>query len=189
MLWGQQGRHARTDQVDRAEPLEDGVGGAEVHLGEGHVADLEQACIPRLGAHQLRRAFLHPLLQGLAQLPDLLAGDDLVMDVHSSAVAAEQLALLVEHRKRIEGHPPIASVGVEHAELGTELGVTASADFMRSRQLGTSQDFNLLLGAENFELDVFGRLRSLSHRARELYFGSQAQAASTVVPSAASTAV
>jgi multidrug efflux system outer membrane protein len=72
-------------------------------------------------------------------------------------------------------HAARASYALARANVYPNIGLTASADFMRSRQLGATQDFNLLLGAGDFELDVFGRLRSLSHRARELYIGSQAQ--------------
>jgi multidrug efflux system outer membrane protein len=43
------------------------------------------------------------------------------------------------------------------------------------RQGRPLHDYSLLVGAESFEVDVFGRLRSLSNRARELYFSSQAQ--------------
>src|ERR1700712_3864581 len=69
-----------------------------------------------------------------------------------------------------------AQYALARASVYPNIGVTASADFLRSRPLGNTQDFSLLLGAQDFELDVFGRLRSLSQRARELYFGSQSQA-------------
>jgi outer membrane protein, multidrug efflux system len=61
------------------------------------------------------------------------------------------------------------------ASVYPQIGVTAGADLGSMRQGRALHDYSLLAGTDSFELDVFGRLRSLSHRARELYFGSQSQ--------------
>ncbi|HTU63148.1 MAG TPA: hypothetical protein VMF89_32030, partial [Polyangiales bacterium] len=58
------------------------------------------------------------------------------------------------------------------AQVWPNIGVTAAADLGTMRQGRPLHDYSLLVGAEAFEIDVFGRLRSLSNRARELYFSS-----------------
>jgi multidrug efflux system outer membrane protein len=62
------------------------------------------------------------------------------------------------------------------AQVWPNIGISAGADLGTMRQGRPLHDYSLLVGAEAFEIDVFGRLRSLSNRARELYFSSQAQA-------------
>lgn len=61
------------------------------------------------------------------------------------------------------------------AQVWPNIGVTAGADLGTMRQGRPLHDYSLLVGAEAFEIDIFGRLRSLSNRARELYFSSQSQ--------------
>ena len=61
------------------------------------------------------------------------------------------------------------------AQVWPNIGLTAGADLGTMRQGRPLHDYSLLVGAEAFEIDVFGRLRSLSQRARELYFSSQSQ--------------
>lgn len=67
-----------------------------------------------------------------------------------------------------------AQYAFARAGVYPSLGVVAGVD-LRRREGDNIHDFSLLAGAESFELDVFGRLRSLSKRARELYFSSQSQ--------------
>jgi multidrug efflux system outer membrane protein len=61
------------------------------------------------------------------------------------------------------------------AQIWPNIGLSAGADLGTMRQGRPLHDYSLLVGAEAFEIDVFGRLRSLSNRARELYFSSRAQ--------------
>lgn len=68
-----------------------------------------------------------------------------------------------------------AQYAFARAQVWPQIGVTAGADLGTMRQGRPLHDYSLLVGAESFEIDVFGRLRNLSQRARELYFSSQAQ--------------
>jgi outer membrane protein, multidrug efflux system len=67
-----------------------------------------------------------------------------------------------------------AQYDLARASVWPTIGVTAGAN-LTSYQGRALPAYNLLAGTEGFEIDVFGRLRSLSHRARELYFSSQEQ--------------
>ena len=68
-----------------------------------------------------------------------------------------------------------AQHALARAQVWPNIGVTAGADLGTMRQGRPLHDFSLLTGTEAFELDVFGRLRSLSHRAQELYFSTRSQ--------------
>jgi multidrug efflux system outer membrane protein len=60
--------------------------------------------------------------------------------------------------------------------------VSQSSDFSRARQSGmTSEQWQLKLGSTSYELDLFGRIRSLSAKALEQYLGkTEAQRAAQV---------
>jgi len=60
-------------------------------------------------------------------------------------------------------------------QLNANAGVTASGD----RDNGIGADYQAGLGVPSFELDLFGRLRSLTHAEQERYFATEAAARAT----------
>ena len=70
-----------------------------------------------------------------------------------------------------------AAYALARARTFPSLGVSADANLAGTRSSGVFlHEYGLMLGASEFELDVFGRLRSLSHAARERYLASRAGA-------------
>ena len=70
-----------------------------------------------------------------------------------------------------------ASYALSRSRMYPTVVATTGATVVGTRSAGIGQhDFDLLLGASDFELDVFGRLASLSRAARERYLASRAGA-------------
>lgn len=68
-----------------------------------------------------------------------------------------------------------AEYALARSRMYPSVGVTAGADLVATRRDGWQQhDLGLLLGATDWEIDVFGRLQSLSRAAQERYLASRA---------------
>jgi multidrug efflux system outer membrane protein len=70
-----------------------------------------------------------------------------------------------------------AQYRLARAGLAPQIAVSADASlFLNLKGDVTDQLYQFGLGATNYEIDLFGRIRSLSHAAQENYFASQAGA-------------
>ncbi|WP_158742930.1 efflux transporter outer membrane subunit [Acidisphaera sp. L21] len=88
-----------------------------------------------------------------------------------------------------------AQYRIQHASLFPTIDATASGDFEREPAGATGSSgalhinaYSLGLGAASYELDVFGRLRSLSRQAQERYLSSAETQLSTQIGLVASVA-
>jgi multidrug efflux system outer membrane protein len=68
---------------------------------------------------------------------------------------------------------------VQRAEIFPTIDATGGASVSRTPGQGTNTRFTAEAGSNNFELDLFGRLRSLSNAQLNQYFGTEAAARAT----------
>ena len=116
-----------------------------------------EAALPAVPYTQI---FQDPRLQALIGQA-LTNNRDLAIAAANIAAAREQVRI-----QRAEQFPQVDASG----------GVTASTDDQSS---GLDASFQAGLGVTNFELDLFGRLRSLTDVQRNRYFGTEAAARAT----------
>jgi outer membrane protein, multidrug efflux system len=81
-----------------------------------------------------------------------------------------------------------AQYALARANVLPTIGVNAGAALSGNLKGDLVQNYNLQLGTTEFEIDLFGRLRSLSHAALEAYFASQAGARAVRLTLVADTA-
>ena len=72
-----------------------------------------------------------------------------------------------------------AQYRIQRAELFPELDASAGVSGTRTDLGGTNAQFSAGLGIPSFELDLFGRIRSLSKAQLNRYFASEAAARAT----------
>jgi multidrug efflux system outer membrane protein len=113
-----------------------------------------------LPALTYRQIFQDPRLQALIDQA-LVNNRDLAIAAANIAAAREQVRI-----QRAQQFP----------QVDTQAGVTASADDESS---GIDANFQAGVGVTNFELDLFGRLRSLTDVQRNRYFATEAAARAT----------
>jgi len=116
-----------------------------------------EAALPAVPYTQI---FQDPRLQALIGQA-LTNNRDLAIAAANIAAAREQVRI-----QRAEQFPQVDASG----------GVTATADDQSS---GLDASFQAGVGVTNFELDLFGRLRSLTDVQRNRYFGTEAAARAT----------
>lgn len=115
-----------------------------------------------------------------APLPSL-SYREVFRDPHLEAIVAEALANAQDLRIALANvQIAHAQFAVQRAQLFPQVGVAGSATEAKGTASAgsgnTSRDYGLDLGFSSFELDLFGRLRSLSHAAQDEYLASEAGA-------------
>jgi multidrug efflux system outer membrane protein len=77
------------------------------------------------------------------------------------------------------GQTTIVSTGTGTGTGGTGTGTGGTNVVTSSTGFGVNQQYSLDVGVTSFELDLFGRIRSLSHSALDQYFATEAAARAT----------
>lgn len=126
--------------------------------------------------------------ESAAALPSL-SWRDVFRDPHLQAVIGQALANNQDLRAAMANvEIAQAQYRVQRAELLPRVEATATGteshgpltvggpNGIQTRQSATSRSYTADLGVSGFELDLFGRLRSLSHAAQAQYFASEAGA-------------
>jgi multidrug efflux system outer membrane protein len=72
-----------------------------------------------------------------------------------------------------------AQYRIQHAQLLPQITASAGASASRTGTSGAVQDYSASVGMPSFELDLFGRIRSLTHAQLDRYFATEAAARAT----------
>ncbi len=131
---------------------------------------------------------------------NVAAGDLGWRDFFTDPVMQDLIALALENNRDLSvaaqnAAGSYAQYEVQHAALFPTIDATGSADFAREApgQAGTPEAlhlnaYSLGLSAASYELDLFGRIRSLGKQAKEQYFSLAETRKSTLISLVASVA-